>query len=516
LLKALQELKPTYRWYRKTFTISNVPAEWASDGVRIELVAGDPSQNREQTVRFDKAELHIAPGDRFQYTGQEYDAETGLYYYGARYYDAGIGRFTTQDPLGTIDGTNLYTYVRNNPVNLIDPTGMAAAGIYGSPGGSAGGTNYGGSSVGKAGTGLSPKPVPPRRLREDYDLNGTRRVVPAPRLPGEPYHPILDSPVDPDPAIFERYWQDQWARLKWNATEQNLYNSGLASANEVHRRASERRAETARLAAIGQRRMAAVAADYAAGRAAQRDFYERANREWHARADAKAAAAAAMSPTHGDRALTQAEREQARMAGLLYALTGGIVDRTDQLAWRQLDEMDRAHNDTVVVSLLLDGAAVVGGLLRKGFSHSVMSVRPTATLFDVSGGTGINMADQVLLSIKYQSLINDLSRAPVQVRPGQVSRHLMGDLTTASGREVGLVRVDGQRYLVLGESDRIDLSWAERVIAHTHTSGDLRFSGELGGLEGDIPSFRIYQPTQRSSVLIAPDGRAVRLPIPYE
>jgi RHS repeat-associated protein len=128
-----------------------VPAEWASDGVRIELIAGDPSQNREQTVRFDKAELHITPGDRFQYTGQEYDTETQLYYYGARYYDAGVGRFTTQDPLGTIDGTNLYTHVRNNPVNLIDPTGMASAGIYGSPGGNAGGANYGGQSVGEAG-----------------------------------------------------------------------------------------------------------------------------------------------------------------------------------------------------------------------------------------------------------------------------------------------------------------------------------------------------------------------------
>jgi RHS repeat-associated protein len=47
-----------------------------------------------------------------------------LYYFGARYYDPGIGRFITPDPLGMIDSTNLYAYVSNNPVNLIDPWGL--------------------------------------------------------------------------------------------------------------------------------------------------------------------------------------------------------------------------------------------------------------------------------------------------------------------------------------------------------------------------------------------------------
>lgn len=102
------------------------------------------------------------------------------------------------------------------------------------------------------------------------------------------------------------------------------------------------------------------------------------------------------------------------------------------------------------------------------------------------------------------------------MQPGTVISQLMGELTVASGREVGLIRIGNQRVLRLGWADGIDLSDAKRVIAHTHPSGDLRFSGQLGGLDGDIPMFRLNQPRQRSSVLIAPDGSAVRLPIPRE
>ncbi len=62
----------------------------------------------------------------YSYTGREYDGETGLYYYRARYYDAHIGRFLSEDPIGFDAGDqNLYRYVFNNPVNLTDPSGMA-------------------------------------------------------------------------------------------------------------------------------------------------------------------------------------------------------------------------------------------------------------------------------------------------------------------------------------------------------------------------------------------------------
>jgi RHS repeat-associated protein len=61
----------------------------------------------------------------YTYTGREYDRETGLYYYRARYYDAQIGRFITKDPIGFAGGdVNLYGYVLNNPINLVDPWGL--------------------------------------------------------------------------------------------------------------------------------------------------------------------------------------------------------------------------------------------------------------------------------------------------------------------------------------------------------------------------------------------------------
>ncbi|MHA6287165.1 RHS repeat-associated core domain-containing protein [Maricaulis sp. CAU 1757] len=63
-------------------------------------------------------------GNPFRYTGRRFDAETGLYYYRARYYDADLGRFLQVDPVGYADQWNLYAYVGNNPLNATDPTGM--------------------------------------------------------------------------------------------------------------------------------------------------------------------------------------------------------------------------------------------------------------------------------------------------------------------------------------------------------------------------------------------------------
>ena len=60
----------------------------------------------------------------FTYTGREFDHETGLYYYRARYYDSKVGRFITKDPIGFDGGDyNLYAYVKNNSANLVDPMG---------------------------------------------------------------------------------------------------------------------------------------------------------------------------------------------------------------------------------------------------------------------------------------------------------------------------------------------------------------------------------------------------------
>jgi len=61
----------------------------------------------------------------FTFTGREYDEETTLYYYRARYYDPNAGRFLTKDPIGFAGGdVNLYRMVVNNPVNYRDPLGL--------------------------------------------------------------------------------------------------------------------------------------------------------------------------------------------------------------------------------------------------------------------------------------------------------------------------------------------------------------------------------------------------------
>lgn len=67
-----------------------------------------------------KAEVKLK---RYRYTGKEQDEESGLYYHGARYYSPWLGRWSSCDIAGLVDGNNLYQYVRDNPINLHDPNG---------------------------------------------------------------------------------------------------------------------------------------------------------------------------------------------------------------------------------------------------------------------------------------------------------------------------------------------------------------------------------------------------------
>ena len=63
----------------------------------------------------------------YKYTGQEFDASTGLYFYKSRYYDAHLGRFIQPDTLVSNPyvpaAWNRYSYVMNNPLKYTDPTG---------------------------------------------------------------------------------------------------------------------------------------------------------------------------------------------------------------------------------------------------------------------------------------------------------------------------------------------------------------------------------------------------------
>ncbi len=62
--------------------------------------------------------------NRFQYTAREFDSETGLYFYRARYYSPSTGKFLSEDPIRFDAGLNFYPYVGNSTVNFTDPLGL--------------------------------------------------------------------------------------------------------------------------------------------------------------------------------------------------------------------------------------------------------------------------------------------------------------------------------------------------------------------------------------------------------
>lgn len=63
-------------------------------------------------------------GNPWRYREKRVDEETGLVWFGYRYYDPEIGRWLSPDPLGTTDSLNLYVYAHNNPLKYIDRFGM--------------------------------------------------------------------------------------------------------------------------------------------------------------------------------------------------------------------------------------------------------------------------------------------------------------------------------------------------------------------------------------------------------
>jgi len=114
------------------------------------IVTNGVGQQSEKVNYYPYGSIKVKTGDNSKYlfTGQEYDTESGLYYYNSRYYDPSIARFLMSDPITQepYDPQNLnkYAYTLNNPLKYTDPTGniifaiaipMVAAGLlsyYGS------------------------------------------------------------------------------------------------------------------------------------------------------------------------------------------------------------------------------------------------------------------------------------------------------------------------------------------------------------------------------------------------
>ncbi len=77
----------------------------------------------EQLKKLDKSNEETDDLGKYSYGGKELDEDINLYYFNARFYDATTGRFINVDPIQ--DGTNWYVYCSNNPLNMVDPTGLS-------------------------------------------------------------------------------------------------------------------------------------------------------------------------------------------------------------------------------------------------------------------------------------------------------------------------------------------------------------------------------------------------------
>ncbi len=107
---------------------SSTTSYYQADGLGSITSLSSGAGSLTQTYTFDSFGKQTASSgsltNPFQYTARESDPETGLYYYRARYYDQGTGRFLSEDEIGNDEGLDLYLYARNDPVQFRDPTGF--------------------------------------------------------------------------------------------------------------------------------------------------------------------------------------------------------------------------------------------------------------------------------------------------------------------------------------------------------------------------------------------------------
>jgi RHS repeat-associated protein len=109
---------------------ANTANYYEADGLGSITSLSNPSASVTNTYIYDSfGKMTASTGtltNPFQFTGREFDLETGIYYYRMRYYDSSGGRFVSEDPAAfDLRWPNLYLYVKNSPTGLIDPSGLS-------------------------------------------------------------------------------------------------------------------------------------------------------------------------------------------------------------------------------------------------------------------------------------------------------------------------------------------------------------------------------------------------------
>ncbi len=109
---------------------SGATSYYEQDGLGSVTSLSNTAGSLAQTYTFDSFGKQTASSgsltNPFQFTGREFDGETSLYFYRARYFDSAAGRFLSEDPMRFFESPNFYAYVENNPLNLIDTSGLQA------------------------------------------------------------------------------------------------------------------------------------------------------------------------------------------------------------------------------------------------------------------------------------------------------------------------------------------------------------------------------------------------------
>jgi RHS repeat-associated protein len=165
----------------------------------------------------------------YKYTGKELDEGTNLYYYGARYYDAQIGRFMSLDPWGgdikDPQSLNKYSYTLNNPLKYTDPSGKCvwdacAAETYGL-------FTVIGTMAAYLLTVATPNPTTPAYVTPETPQQPTTIVDPAPKPIGSP-SPYTTPTLRPEEKIDSLTITPNWRKSTPNFTfipDNNLFGN---------------------------------------------------------------------------------------------------------------------------------------------------------------------------------------------------------------------------------------------------------------------------------------------------